>query len=69
MNSDDRFHLEGKHLYSEELCVLRNMVNNKSQGSDGFTGFKVFWKKFRLFIVRSLNHGYENGKLSCTLKQ
>lgn len=47
------------------------MANNKSPGSDGFTAefFKVFWKNLGHFIVRSLNHGYEIGELSCTQKQ
>lgn len=66
MNSHDNVHLEGKILYSEALSVLKNMPNNKSSGSDGFTAefLKVFWKNLDHFIVRSLNHGYEIGELS-----
>lgn len=66
MNSHDNVHLEGKILYSEALSVLKNMPNNKSSGSDGFTAefLKVFWKNLGHFIVRSLNHGYEIGELS-----
>lgn len=71
VNSHDSVHLEGKILYSETLSVLKNMANNKSPGSDGFTAefFKVFWKNIGHFIVHSLNHGYEIGELSCTQKQ
>lgn len=71
MNSHDNVHLEGKILYSEALSVLKNMPNNKSSGSDGFTAefLKVFWKNLGHFIVRSLNHGYEIGELSWTQKQ
>lgn len=66
MNSHDNVHLEGNILYSEALSVLKNMPNNKSSGSDGFTAefLKVFWKNLGHFIVRSLNHGYEIGELS-----
>lgn len=66
MNSHDNVHLEGKILYSEALSVLKNMPDNKSSGSDGFTAefLKVFWKNLGHFIVRSLNHGYEIGELS-----
>lgn len=66
MNSHDNVHLKGKILYSEALTVLKNMPNNKSPGSDGFTAefLKVFWKNLGHFIVRSLNHVYEIGELS-----
>lgn len=30
---------------------------------------KCFWKNLGHFIVRSLNHGYVIGELSCTQKQ
>ena len=46
--------------------ALRNMKNKKSPGSDGFTAefYKFFWKDIGLFVCRSLNEGYQNGKLS-----
>ena len=47
------------------------MKNNKSPGSDGFTTefFKCFWKQLGEFIVRSLNYGFQVGKLSTTQRQ
>ena len=46
--------------------ALRNMKNKKSPGSDGFTAefYKCFWKDIGWFVCRSLNEGYQNGKLS-----
>ena len=47
------------------------MQNNKSPGSTGFTTefFNFFWKDLGLFIVRSLNYGFEIGELSSTQKE
>ena len=63
--------LEGEITLSEALLVLKNMSNDKSPGSDGFTTefFKVFWKQLGNFIVRSINYGYQKGELSVTQKQ
>lgn len=38
--------LEGEIIYREVVFVLKNMLNNKSLGSDGFIieFFKFFWK-------------------------
>ena len=44
------------------------MQSNKSPGSDGFSTefFKVFWKYIGIYVVRSINYGYENNFLSIT---
>lgn len=37
LNDSEREKLEGKITYDEALTILKNMSNNKSPGSDGFT--------------------------------
>lgn len=62
VNSNDSVHLQGKMLYSEALSVLKNMTNNKSPGSDGFTAknFKVFLEKFRSFYCSFIKSWIRN---------
>lgn len=63
--------LEGKITYAELLQALKSMKNDKSPGLDGFTAefFKFFWIDLGLFVLRSINYGYEHGSLSITQKQ
>ena len=63
--------LEEPISLSEASVVLKNMKNEKSPGSSGFTTefFKVFWKCLGPFLVRSVNQSLEKGKLSVTLRQ
>ena len=62
--------LEGLLSYEEVSNTLKNMKNDKSPGSDGFTAnfFKVFWKKLGVFVVRSLNYAFKIGNFSVTQK-
>jgi len=68
---DEQNLLEGEITLKEASFVLKNMANNKSPGSDGFTAefFKVFWKVLGGFVVRSLNEGFKKGELSTTQKE
>ena len=63
--------LEGEITADEISKVLRNMKNNKSPGSDGFTVefFKFFFKDFKHFIKRYINEGYHKGTFSVTQRQ
>ena len=63
--------IEGKISLNEAYNTLKQMQNNKSPGSTGFTTefFKFFWKDLGMFIVRSLNYGFEIGELSSTQKE
>ena len=71
LSNSDRDSLEGKITLDEAAITLKNMSNNKSPGSDGFTAefFKMFWKDLGHFVVRSLNYGYESGTLSQAQRQ
>ena len=63
--------LEGELTESEILAVLKKMKNDKSPGSDGFTVefFKFFYNDLKVFIRKSINEGYRDGKLSITQRQ
>ena len=63
--------LEGEITADEISNVLRNIKNNKSPGSDGFTVefFKFFFKDFKHFIRRFINEGYQKGTFSVTQRQ
>ena len=63
--------LEGDITISELTKALKNMKNNKSPGTDGFSSefFKVFWKKIGIFVMRSVNHSYNIGELSLIQRQ
>ena len=63
--------LEGEILLEEASVALKNMKNDKSPGTDGFSAefFKCFWSRIGVFVVRALNDGYRKGKLSNTQRQ
>ena len=63
--------LEGDITMSELTKALKNMKNNKSPGTDGFSSkfFKVFWKKIGIFVMQSVNHSYNIGELSLIQRQ
>ena len=59
---------EGKLTLDECLRSLKNMQNDKSPGSDGFSSefYKFFWRDLGTFLLRSLNYSFETGQLSVT---
>lgn len=63
--------LEGEITLEEAGFALKNMKNNKSPGTDGFTAefFKCFWGKIGVFVVRALNAGFRRGELSSVQKE
>lgn len=71
LSDGEKKSIEGYITHKEASIILKDMSNNKSPGSDGFTAefFKIFWKKIGFFVVRSLNYGFDQGELSSTQKQ
>ena len=71
LNENDANQLEGELTFEEISYSLKNMKNDKSPGSDGYTVefFKVFWGQLGQFILRSLNEGFRKGELSNTQKE
>ena len=65
--------LEGRLSYAEisDTLLKMKMKNDKSPGLSGFSAdfFKVFWKQFGHFVLRSLNYSYRMGNLSITQRQ
>ena len=62
--------IEGLLTYKEISDILY-MKHDKSPGLSGFSAefFKVFWRQLGIFVLRSLNLGYEIGELSITQRQ
>ena len=52
----------------EASIVLKNMANDKSPGTSGFTTefYKTFWKQLGNHLVNSLNYSYKIDKLPTT---
>ena len=63
--------LEGPLTVEELGIALKKMKNNKTPGIDGFPSefFKVFLSKLKYLILNALNHSYEKGMLSVSLRQ
>ena len=70
--SDQKKHsIQGALTLEELKYTLKEMKNDKSPGTDGFTVefFKFFFINIGIFLLRSINEGYLNGELSVTQKQ
>ena len=63
--------LEGAVTTQEVEQALISMKNDKSPGPDGFTSefYKKFFPDIGIFLVRSLNEGFNKGELSITQYQ
>ena len=63
--------LEGPIQIEELSNCLKNMKNNKSPGSDGFSVefFKFFWKDIKHILLNSLNISFQKRELSNTQKE
>ena len=70
LSNEEAQSLEGEINYSEALEFLKNMKNDKSPGSDGFTAefLKLFWTDLHCFIIRSINYSYGIIEMSNTQK-
>ena len=71
LSDDEANSLEGNIALEEAATVLNSMKNNKSPGSTGFTVefFKFFWKDLGVFLVKSINYGFQIKELSSTQKE
>ena len=71
LTKEDSNTLEGELTIEEISSSLKSMKNQKCPGIDGFPAefFKVFWTKLKFFVLRALNHSYETGEMSVSLRQ
>ena len=71
LDHDSSVGLEGEISIREVKQALKNMKNNKSPGPDGFTAefYKFFFPDIGIFLVRSINEGFDKGELSVTQYQ
>ena len=53
------------------MAALKKMKNNKSTGTDGFTSefYKYLYNDIKVVIKKSINEGYNEGKLSISQRQ
>ena len=68
LNKEEAFNLEGMVTLNETGKTRKNMKNNKSQGTSGFSAdfYKVFWRLLGIFVVRAINSGFQEGEFSVT---
>ena len=71
LSETEKLSLEGPLTLNETLNALKNMKNNRSPGSDGFTTefLKKFWIDIGKYLLRALNYGFEYRELSSTQKE
>ena len=62
--------LEGLINIQEILAAVKNLNNDKSPGSDDYTAefFKFFSKDVGMFLLGSINCGFEKGEMPITQK-
>ena len=60
LKEDESLKLEGMLTLKEADQTLKNMKNNKSPGTSGFSAdfYKTFWKQLGKFVVRTINYGF-----------
>ena len=71
LSQDDKT-LCDKDITLEECAEsVRNLANNKSPGSDGFTTnfYKFFWGRIKDLVFNSFQYAYETGELSIEQKR
>ena len=71
LTDEDIKHCEGAITYSECTRALKDMKNNKTPGSDGFSVefYKFFWKDISEHLINSLNFAFEKGEISIDQKR
>ena len=71
LSEQEKASIEGYITFQEATEALKGMKNNKAPGNSGFTTefFKFFFINIGTFLVRSLNSGFDTGKLSITQRQ
>ena len=70
LSQEESDSLEGPVTLQEALSSIKQMKNDKSPGSDGFTAefFKFFFTDLGTFMVRSINY-VDSGQMSVTQRQ
>ena len=71
LSQEESDSLEGPITLQEALSSIKQMKNDKSPGSGGFTAefFQFFFTDLDTFMVRSINYGFYNGQMSITQRQ
>ena len=66
LSEDDKQKCEGLITQEEVIQAMKNMVNNKSPGSDGLSVefYKTFWNIIGKDLIEVYNYSYSNGELA-----
>jgi len=66
LNESDKNMCEQEITLEECGESLKELPNNKTPGSDGFTSdfYKFFWKDIKQFVYNSFKYSFESGELS-----
>ena len=66
LSESQKVGMEGKISLEEMSKYLRKCKNNVAPGSSGFTFdfYKFFWRDIKQFVLRSVDHSFENNRLS-----
>ena len=70
ISETEALQVEGLVCIEEATQYMKKCRADASPGSSGFTGgfYKCFWRNLKHSLIKSFNHGYENGNLSITQK-
>ena len=60
LKAEESLKFEGMLTLKEAGQTLKNMKNNKSPGTSGFSAdfYKTFWKQLGNFVVRAINYEF-----------
>ena len=63
--------ISGEITLDELGTAIKQMKNDKSPGSDGYSAefYKFFYRDIGIFLLRSINEGFEKGELTSSQKQ
>ena len=66
LSDKQKSEMEGKVSLEEMSNYLKKCKNNVAPGSSGFTFdfYKFFWRDLKIFIIKSIDHAFENNRLS-----
>ena len=71
LSQEESDSLEGPITLQEALSSIKQMKNDKSPGSDGFTAkfLKFFFTDLGTFMIQSINYGFYSSQMLVTQRQ
>ena len=71
LNNEEQLFCEGPLNLKECLGALKDMVSEKTPGTDGLPCefYKVFWNDIGEILIKALNYSYDTGSLSISQRR